>query len=164
VDHPQHTIYPPREWNWSYVYLTQKHEWVKVFLHLPIGLSYSDAQNALQRHQNTSGAVSESEGNLRGNGIPSVSQQMERQSARVLVTLPADARLIVDGKETRATSETRIFDTPPLEPDESYVYSMEARVVRNGQLVAIKKQAIVRAGKDTRVNFDMGIDTVVSVK
>jgi len=40
----------------------------------------------------------------------------ERQPAIIVVHLPEDARLFVDGKPTRSRSSRRRFETPSLEP------------------------------------------------
>jgi uncharacterized protein (TIGR03000 family) len=74
--------------------------------------------------------------------------------ATLVVSLPADAQLTVGGARTRSTSSTRRFISPPLEPGVSYTYTLEARIMRDGQPVTLTKDVHVRAGEETRVMLD----------
>jgi uncharacterized protein (TIGR03000 family) len=71
--------------------------------------------------------------------------------ATILVTLPAQARLLIDGAATTSTSGTRLFVSPNLEPGRAYVYTLRAEMVRDGQTVAQEQRVTVRAGEQTRV-------------
>jgi uncharacterized protein (TIGR03000 family) len=73
---------------------------------------------------------------------------------RVIVNLPADAKLFADGRPTRTGSAERQFDTPTLRPGREYRYELRMEVVRDGQVVTTTKPVIVRAGADVRVEFD----------
>jgi len=73
--------------------------------------------------------------------------------ATVVVRLPEDADLYVDGKRVNLTSDTRQFITPELTPGQDYSYTMKARAVRQGKPVAKTKRVIVRAGSESRVDF-----------
>jgi uncharacterized protein (TIGR03000 family) len=70
--------------------------------------------------------------------------------AHVVVNLPADAKLFVDGVACPLTSAQRAFDTPPLEPGRTYYYSIRAE----GRSLAETKRVTVRAGKETVVEFE----------
>jgi uncharacterized protein (TIGR03000 family) len=70
--------------------------------------------------------------------------------AHVVVKLPADARLFVDGVPCPLTSAQRSFDTPPLEPGKTYYYSLRVE----GRSLAETKRVTVRAGKETVVEFE----------
>jgi uncharacterized protein (TIGR03000 family) len=74
--------------------------------------------------------------------------------ARVIVSLPADARLIVDGQAT-ATKEkaVRTFLTPELEEGVEYRYVMKAEVVRDGQTLTETQTVLVKAGLEVRAEF-----------
>ncbi len=72
---------------------------------------------------------------------------------RILVSLPEDARLTINGQATRSTSGMRWFESPPLEPGYDYVYDIEATIMRDGQPVPVKRQVTVRAGQQARVSF-----------
>jgi uncharacterized protein (TIGR03000 family) len=76
-------------------------------------------------------------------------------TATVLVELPADATLTVDGVATTSTSTNRVFVTPPLENGQTFHYTLTAQVVRDGQTQTVTRQVAVRAGEETRVTLDV---------
>lgn len=73
--------------------------------------------------------------------------------AQVVVQLPDDARLYVDGKASRLTSSTRRLVTPALEPGQEYAYTLQAVAVRQGRVVQKTKRVTFRAGERTEVRF-----------
>ena len=82
--------------------------------------------------------------------------------ATIVVSLPADARLIVDGTSTSSTSDRRTLVTPELEFGSTYVYTMRAEIVRDGQTVAQVQTVNVRGGEVSTVNFNFAPQTVAS--
>jgi uncharacterized protein (TIGR03000 family) len=74
--------------------------------------------------------------------------------ATIVVHLPADARLTIDGDATRSTGETRTFQTPPLEAGKTFHYELEALAERNGEKVRASKRVEVRAGRPAEVSLD----------
>jgi uncharacterized protein (TIGR03000 family) len=74
--------------------------------------------------------------------------------ATIQVSLPANATLTIDGAATRSTSANRTFATPTLETGKEYYYSLTAEYVRDGQTVTATKRVAVRAGAESRVNFE----------
>jgi len=74
--------------------------------------------------------------------------------ARIVVSLPADAQLTIDGEQTPTVAGTRVYATPVLEPGFSYSYTVRAVVVRDGQKLVETKEVVVRPGEETRVNFN----------
>jgi uncharacterized protein (TIGR03000 family) len=76
-----------------------------------------------------------------------------KDSAKITVKLPADARLFVDGTLCPLTSEMRSFTTPELVAGQRYYYTLKAEVVRGGETRAARKRVIVEAGKDVAVEF-----------
>lgn len=84
--------------------------------------------------------------------------------ARILVSLPADATLKIDGQATSATSESRTFQSPVLKGGRVYYYELSAEVVRNGRRVVMTKKVEVRPGQDTRVTLDETAPDVVVAK
>jgi uncharacterized protein (TIGR03000 family) len=83
-------------------------------------------------------------------------------AATVVVTLPADARLTVDGNPTKSTSERRTFVTPPLQTGADYVYTLQAEVIRDGRSVVQAQRATVRGGRTTNVSFGFSSETIAS--
>jgi uncharacterized protein (TIGR03000 family) len=78
----------------------------------------------------------------------------EKVEAKLVVTLPADAKLTFNGQPTRATSQTRWFVTPPLEAGRNYHYVLKAEIVRDGQTQVVTQKVQVRSGEETRVALD----------
>jgi uncharacterized protein (TIGR03000 family) len=79
--------------------------------------------------------------------------------AQVIVQLPHDAQLIVDGQRVSLNSSAQPILTPALQPDRDYYYIVHARAVRNNQLVQDAQRVLVRAGHSSRVDFDLGNST-----
>jgi uncharacterized protein (TIGR03000 family) len=84
-----------------------------------------------------------------------------KDAARVVVKLPADARLYVDDVLCPLTSPTRSFDTPELVAGRSYYYNLKAEVVREGVKRTATRRVVVEAGKQVTVEFkDMPVQAV----
>jgi len=75
--------------------------------------------------------------------------------ATIVVSLPADAKLTVDGNATVSTSGTRVFVSPELAPGKVFSYELTAQVVRNGKTVSASKRVTVQAGQETKVQIDV---------
>jgi len=83
-------------------------------------------------------------------------------SAVMVVELPQDATLTVDGTATTSTSANRVLVTPVLEAGRTYNYTLTAQVMRDGVLQTVSRQVAVRAGEETRVNLELPVATVVA--
>src|SRR5262245_7621937 len=59
--------------------------------------------------------------------------------AQIAVTLPEDARLLVDGHLTKQTGASRTFASPPLQPGVDYAYDITVEVVRDGKTLTQTK-------------------------
>jgi uncharacterized protein (TIGR03000 family) len=75
--------------------------------------------------------------------------------ARILVRLPADASLTVDGSATKSTEGIRAFISPPLQPGKDYQYTLRAEVMRDGKKVERTRDVTVRAGQQSEVTFEL---------
>jgi uncharacterized protein (TIGR03000 family) len=73
--------------------------------------------------------------------------------ATIVVNLPANARLTIDGQPTTSTSATRVFMSPDLNPDQEFHYTLRAEWVVDGQPVVVTKKVTVSAGNETAVNL-----------
>ena len=71
----------------------------------------------------------------------------------VVVRLPADAKLFVEGKPLTVTNGERTFVTPPLPSDRDALYSFKAEFTRDGETVTVAKKVKVRAGDTASVEF-----------
>jgi uncharacterized protein (TIGR03000 family) len=76
-------------------------------------------------------------------------------TARLYVTLPADAKLNIDGTPTVSTSESRVFESPSLPPGRTFYYVLKATADRGGKTETVTKKVPVRAGQDTKVNIEI---------
>jgi uncharacterized protein (TIGR03000 family) len=74
--------------------------------------------------------------------------------ARLTVRLPADARLWVDQVECPMTSSERAFNTPVLQPGQTYYYTLKISVQRQGAPVTDSQRVLVRAGQSVNVIFN----------
>lgn len=89
-----------------------------------------------------------------GNSIAPVSTGSDRQaSAKLLIDLPADAKLFVDGQLTTSTSENRVFTTPALQGGLTYFYDLKAEISRDGLTHTESKRVIVRSGDSIHTSF-----------
>jgi uncharacterized protein (TIGR03000 family) len=75
--------------------------------------------------------------------------------ATLVVDLPADAVLTIDGERTTSTSGERVFRTPALEQGREFEYTLEARVIRDGKEKVMRQRATVRAGEQTTVRLGL---------
>jgi uncharacterized protein (TIGR03000 family) len=87
-----------------------------------------------------------------------VSVQPMPSPATIVVTLPADARLKIDGNATRSTSGRRTFESPPLRPGKTFHYTLQ--VEHKGTKTS--RTISVRAGEVTRVNLSPSDSTVAA--
>ena len=71
--------------------------------------------------------------------------------AFIRVTLPADAKLTIDGNATKATSADRTFVTPPLEAGKTFHYELRAEIGSGENKTTIERRVAVRAGQQTNV-------------
>ena len=82
--------------------------------------------------------------------------------ARIRVTLPAEAKLMIDDFVTTSTSSTRVFASPALERGKVFYYTLKGELLRDGQTLTASKQVSLRAGQESRVAMEFPADTVAS--
>jgi uncharacterized protein (TIGR03000 family) len=87
--------------------------------------------------------------------VPAARGSLPTDRAKVVVELPADARLFVEDRQLQTTAGRRQFLTPPLEPGATYRYIFRAEVERAGKKLTQVREAHVRAGQETVVRFDL---------
>jgi uncharacterized protein (TIGR03000 family) len=80
--------------------------------------------------------------------------------ASIVVNLPAEARLTIDGNATTSSSTRRTFVSPNLEPGADYYYTLTAEVVVNGRTLSQTQRVQVRAGETTNVPFNFASEAV----
>jgi uncharacterized protein (TIGR03000 family) len=75
--------------------------------------------------------------------------------ARIVVSMPADARFTIDDYTTPARSATHVIVSSPLGADETRTYSLKAEVVRDGKVQTIEERVTVRSGDETQVTLSL---------
>ena len=84
----------------------------------------------------------------------SVPSPAATDSARILVTVPANAELWFDGVLTAQTGPVREFQTPPLDPASPYTtYQVRARWLQNSQVMDQTQSVRVQPGRESFVDF-----------
>lgn len=73
--------------------------------------------------------------------------------AALVVSLPADATLKINGVATTQISGVRQFATPTLTAGQNFYYTLTAEVVRDGQTLTSVQSVTVRAGETTNVSI-----------
>jgi len=74
--------------------------------------------------------------------------------ATVVVTLPAGATLTVDKRPTSSTGPRRTFQSPALEPNKTFFYTLAATYTEKGAPVVVTRKVKIRAGETTEVTFE----------
>ena len=80
--------------------------------------------------------------------------QVSAAPARIVVKLPAQARLWVDQVACPLQGTERSFDTPALEPGQRYAYTLRVEVERDGRRAEETRRVPLVAGQRVEVNFD----------
>lgn len=73
--------------------------------------------------------------------------------ANLKISVPADAKLYVDGKLAPGSGAERAFYTPALEPGKKFFYDVKAELLVGGQVVVDEKRVIVEAGQTVVESF-----------
>ncbi len=99
-----------------------------------------------------------------------------RDEAMLTISVPADAKIFVNGHETRTPGGKRTYVSRNLKDGFSYGYDVEARWVRNGETLVEKQHVDLRAGRHEKVELDFAeaiarqdaqaekVETVVSLR
>ncbi len=82
--------------------------------------------------------------------------------ATLIVNVPAEARLSIDGEATTSTATQRVFVSPALNFGREYHYTLEAEFQKDGKMVKVTKEVAVKAGDETRVNFDAEVSAEIA--
>jgi uncharacterized protein (TIGR03000 family) len=77
----------------------------------------------------------------------------QANEATLIVHLPENASLSIDGQQTQSRSATRLFRSPPLERGKTYTYTLRGELNRDGHFVNVKKNVEIRAGERSEVTL-----------
>jgi uncharacterized protein (TIGR03000 family) len=84
---------------------------------------------------------------------PMIKKTQEQTRAKVRIDMPADAKLFVDGMLMKTTSAVRLFQTPVLNPNQTYYYELKAELTRNNQTYTDVQRIVVRPGEQASASF-----------
>jgi uncharacterized protein (TIGR03000 family) len=72
----------------------------------------------------------------------------------LLVKVPADAKVLVNGKETTSTGAERQYISRGLVQGAAYNFEVTATTIRDGKPVTLTRTATLTAGANTELSFD----------
>lgn len=78
---------------------------------------------------------------------------MAMNQGKLSIDVPENARLYVDDQLIKTAAGQRTFNTPVLQPGQSYFYMVRLEIDVNGKTQQDTKQVIVRAGQSSQVTF-----------
>jgi uncharacterized protein (TIGR03000 family) len=88
----------------------------------------------------------------RQSNYPAPATAHEAVGMKVLVPT-ADTKVWFENKETSQQGMERLFESPPLKPNQHFTYNIKARWTENGKTVNQERQVHVLAGQNITVNF-----------
>jgi uncharacterized protein (TIGR03000 family) len=100
---------------------------------------------------------------MRGGESNDVAFNFDPIVTRVVVNVPDDAKVIIDGKETSTKGSYRSFSTQKLKSGKWDDYSVEVSVVRNGKTLTRKEKFDLAAGEFRFFDFDFDKPSASSV-
>lgn len=101
----------------------------------------------------------------KGKGKGKNGTMLDATRAKLVVELPANAKLFIDDMPMKNVAGVRSFNTPSLESGQAYYYMVRVETVREGKTVSQTRRVIVRAGQIARADFkDMTSDAVRTVR
>lgn len=88
---------------------------------------------------------------------PSADATSAAESGFLTIWVPHDAKVTVNGLETKSTGSRRQFVSFGLKPGLSYKYEVRAQVIRNGQMEEDARTVILTAGEISAVAFGFNV-------
>jgi uncharacterized protein (TIGR03000 family) len=82
-------------------------------------------------------------------------ERAEARQATIVVNLPADAVMFIDGRQSGQSSDLRTIITPNLNPNKDYTYTIKAEAIRDGRRVEKIERVTFRAGATVNVRLDL---------
>jgi uncharacterized protein (TIGR03000 family) len=69
------------------------------------------------------------------------------------VQVPTDAKIWIEGQETKQTGNSRQFVTPALTPGQQYTYTVKAEWTEGSQKISRTRRVPVQAGQGVNINL-----------
>jgi uncharacterized protein (TIGR03000 family) len=79
------------------------------------------------------------------------------------IVVPADAKVFINGRQTRSIGTQREYVSYGLESGLTYRYEVRAEVVRDGKTVEDTREVFLTAGSREGVAFDFAAKKAVTV-
>jgi uncharacterized protein (TIGR03000 family) len=76
--------------------------------------------------------------------------------AKLVVQVPADAKVIIGSQQMNATTRVRSFVSPILEQNKDYTYTVKVEVDHTGRTTSETKEITVRPGETSYASFTQG--------
>jgi uncharacterized protein (TIGR03000 family) len=86
-------------------------------------------------------------------GEPMKKVGAEGDRARLIIEVPADAKLFIDDQLMKTTAEKRTFNTPKLEQGQTYYYILRVEVDRKGEKQSESRRILIKAGDEVQQSF-----------
>lgn len=83
-----------------------------------------------------------------------VVSEVQTGSGRLVVSVPEDVKLTINGREMRETGVERRFVSHGLHTGVNYSYEIKAQAIRNGVPVTKHANVLLAAGKQESLSFD----------
>jgi uncharacterized protein (TIGR03000 family) len=80
-------------------------------------------------------------------------ESLAPSKAKLIVEVPAGAKLYIDDQSMRTQSERRVYQTPTLAPGQTYFYEVRVEVTRDGIAQSKTKRVLLRAGQEVHADF-----------
>lgn len=83
-------------------------------------------------------------------------------TARIVVTVPENAVVKIDGQATSSTTTVRHFESPALTAGKVYSYTFDAEYTQDGKAMKVSKVVSFEAGKTVNLDLTQGAVAVAS--
>ncbi len=94
--------------------------------------------------------------------MPPGTTYYQQDAGYLLVSVPADARVFVNGRATTSTGDERQYVSRGLENGQRYSYEVRAEVVRDGKTVTETQTAQLTAGSQSSLTFKLAAPTATA--
>jgi uncharacterized protein (TIGR03000 family) len=74
-------------------------------------------------------------------------------TATIVMEVPENAKVYIDGNPMKSTSARRVFTTPKLESGQDYFYTIKVVMEQDGKKMEDSQKVIVRGGEETATSF-----------
>jgi uncharacterized protein (TIGR03000 family) len=85
--------------------------------------------------------------------------------AKLIVEVPADAKLYIDDQLMKSTTSVRKFSTPELQSGQTYYYMVRVEMPSEGTPQSVTRRILIRAGEEVTADFkDMNAPAVATAR